>query len=142
MRLVLDTSVIVKAVRNFRGASAALIEEALKEKVTLLVSTPLWLEYEAVVMRSEHWVWPGFGEAEANRFLDVLAALCTPVEIAFRWRGLLPDRNDEMVVETALNGGADALITFNERDFVPAIAQLGLVIKRPDAILRELRVRP
>ncbi len=73
MRLVLDTSVIVKAVRNFRGASAAVIEAALDGRVTLLASTPLWLEYEAVVTRPEHWVWPGFIAAEADKFLDLLA---------------------------------------------------------------------
>ena len=142
MRLVLDTSVVVKAIRNFNGASAALIDAAVDGRVTLLASTPLWLEYEALVTRSEHWVWPGFNAADADRFLELLASLCTPVEISFRWRGLLSDPDDEMVVEVALNGGADALVTFNDRDFAPASAQFGLVLRRPDAILRELRNRP
>lgn len=142
MRLVLDTSVIVKAIRNFGGASAALIDEALAGRVTLLASTALRLEYESVVKRPEHWVWPGFGGADAEQFLDVLAAVCVPIDISFRWRGILPDPNDEMVLEVAMNGRADALATFNDRDFAPAAAQLGLVIRRPDAILAELRARP
>lgn len=142
MRLVLDTSVIVKAIRNFNGASAALIDAAVDGRVTLLASTPLWLEYEALVTRSEHWVWPGFNAAEADRFLDLLASRCTPVEISFRWRGFLSDPDDEMVVEVALNGRADALVTFNDRDFAPASTQFGLVLRRPDAILGELRNRP
>jgi len=142
MRLVLDTSVIVKAIRNFRGASAALIDEAVGGRVTLLASTALWLEYEAVIKRPEHWVWPGFDAAEADKFLDVLAEVCSPVDISFRWRGFLNDPNDEMVVEVAMNGRADALVTFNDRDFAPATAQLGLVLRRPDAILAELRNRP
>lgn len=139
MRLVLDTSVIVKAVRNFKGASSALIEEALKGRVILLVSTPLWLEYESVVKRPEHWVWPGFGAEESDRFLDILASACTPVDIHFRWRGLLPDADDEMVLETAINGGAEALVTFNEVDFAPAAAQLGLKLSQPSAILAALK---
>lgn len=49
MRLVLDTSVVVKALRNFRGASAALIVEAAEKRLTLLASTPLWLEYESAL---------------------------------------------------------------------------------------------
>ncbi|NJO35893.1 MAG: putative toxin-antitoxin system toxin component, PIN family [Rhodospirillales bacterium] len=142
MRLVLDSSVVVKAIRNFHGASAALIDEALARRATLLVSTALWLEYESVVRRPEHWVWPGFGAAEAEQFLNLLAGLCSPVEISFRWRGVLPDPDDEMVVEVAMNGRADALVTFNDRDFGPAAAQLGLVIQRPDAMLLELRSRP
>lgn len=99
---MLDTSVIVKALRNQRGASAALIDEALAGHVQLLASTALWIEYEAVVSRPEHWVWPGFGAADAKQFLDLLATLCTPVDIAFRWRGTLPDPDDELVLEVAL----------------------------------------
>jgi putative PIN family toxin of toxin-antitoxin system len=142
MRLALDTSVVIKAVRNFRGASAALIEAALEGRVTLIASTPLWLEYEAVVKRPERWVWPGFGAEEAEFFLDVLADICEPVDIRFRWRGFLRDSNDDMVLETALNGRAHALVTFNQRDFAPAATQFGLALRRPDAILAELRDRP
>jgi putative PIN family toxin of toxin-antitoxin system len=141
MRLVLDTSVVVKAIRNFNGASAALIDAAVDGRVTLLASTPLWLEYESLVSRSEHWVWPGFKSTEAGQFLDLLAGLCTPVEISFAWRGFLADPDDEMVVEVALNGRADAIITFNERDFAPAAVQFGLSLRRPGAILAELRSR-
>ena len=142
MRVVIDTSVIVKAVRNFRGASAALVRAAAAGQMTALVSTPLGLEYEAVVMRPEHWVWPGFGAAEAGRFLDILADICEPVDIRFRLRGFLPDPDDDMVIEAAMNGRADVIATFNERDFIPAKAQFGLEIRRPDAILAELRNRP
>ena len=141
MRLVIDTSVIIKAVRNFSGASAALIQEAVRRRVILLMSTPLWLEYESVVRRSEHWISPGFGAEEAGRFLDVLANAATTVEIQFRWRGLLPDPDDDMVLETAINGGADALVTFNDLDFAPAVAAFGLELRRPDAILAALRDR-
>jgi putative PIN family toxin of toxin-antitoxin system len=142
MRLVLDTSVIVKAVRNFRGASAALIAETARGRIRALVSTPLWLEYEAVVKRPEHWVWPGFDEQEADRFLDTLSAIATPVSIQFRWRGLLGDPDDDMVLETAINGGADAIVTFNEQDFASARRQLGLDLRRPADILALLRDRP
>lgn len=142
MRLVIDTSVIVKAIRNFNGASAALIQEAVLQRVVMLVSTPLWLEYQSVVRRPEHWVWPGFGAADAERFLDVLANVATPVEIRFRWRGFLPDPDDDMVLETAVNGGADALVTFNEQDFAPAVVRLGLELRRPNAILALLKDRP
>ena len=138
-RLVLDTSVIVKAVRNFRGASAALIEATAQGKVQALGSTTLWLEYEAVVKRPEHWVWPGFGSEDAERFLDVLSAIATPISIQFRWRGLLADPDDDMVLETAINGGADALVTFNDQDFEPARRLLGLEVRRPADILAKLR---
>jgi putative PIN family toxin of toxin-antitoxin system len=139
MRVVLDTNVIVRAIRSPSGASAMLMVEALRGRITPLVSTTLGLEYEAVAMRAEHWVQPGFGRAEAERLLDALAAVAEPVEISFRWRGSLPDANDEMVLETALNGAASALVTFNRRHFETAAAQFGLALRTPGAILAELR---
>src|SRR5947199_2848373 len=50
-----------------------------------------------------------------------LCALCKPVEISYLWRPVLRDADDEMVLETAVNGHADRLLTFNERDFLGAI---------------------
>jgi predicted nucleic acid-binding protein len=115
-----------------------LIVEALRGRITPLVSTALGLEYEAVAMRTEHWLQPGFGRSEAERLLDALAAVAEPVEISFRWRGSLPDANDEMVLEAALNGAASALVTFNQRHFEAAAAQFGLALRTPAAILAEL----
>jgi putative PIN family toxin of toxin-antitoxin system len=138
MRVVLDTNVIVRAIRTPAGASAMLIVEALRGRVTPLVSTALGLEYEAVAMRREHWLQPGFGRVEAERLLDALAAVAEPVEISFRWRGSLSDANDDMVLETALNGAASALVTFNRRHFEAATAQFGLALRTPADILAEL----
>lgn len=138
MRLVLDTNVIIRAIRSPESASAMLIAEALYGRITPLVSNALGLEYEAVALRAEHWVAPGFNRAEAERFLDALAEVSEPVNIAFRWRGGLPDPGDDMVLETALNGRADALVTFNRRHFEGAAEQFGLALRDPQTILSNL----
>lgn len=116
-----------------------LIVEALRGRITPLVSTALGLEYEAVALRPEHWVQPGFDRAEAERLLEALAAVAEPVEISFRWRGSLPDANDDMVLEAALNSAASALVTFNRRHFEAVAAQFGLALRTPAAILKDLR---
>lgn len=82
---------------------------------------------------------PGFGRAEAERLLEALAAVAEPVEISFRWRGSLPDANDEMVLEAALNGAASALVTFNRRHFEASAAQFRLALRTPATILADLR---
>jgi predicted nucleic acid-binding protein len=48
------------------------------------------------------------------------------VSLHFRWRPQLRDAKDELVLETALNAGAEALVTFNRRDFLPAAARFAL----------------
>src|SRR5271169_5298665 len=70
--------------------------------------------------------------------LDALYAVCRPVEISFLWRPMLRDADDEMVLEVAVNGRADRLLTFNERDFAGA-GRLGVTVERPGAAWRSWR---
>src|SRR5579864_8880879 len=106
---VLDTDVIVAALRSDRGASRQLLLAALNRQFELLLSVPLILEYEAVLTRPQHLAACGLSGAQVLRVLDDLAAVARPVRLAFRWRPRLPDPDDDMVLETAMNGSADAI---------------------------------
>jgi putative PIN family toxin of toxin-antitoxin system len=114
---VLDTDVIVAGLRSSQGASRQLLHAALDGEFDLLLSVPLILEYEAVLRRPEQLKVCGLNERQVERVLNDLAAVARPVEFSFRWRPKLRDPNDDMVLETAMNGGADAIVTFNSRDF-------------------------
>ena len=70
--------------------------------------------------------------------LDGLAAVGRRVRLASRWRPALADPNDDMVLETAVNGQAHAIVTFNERDFNPVAARFGCRVMRPGEFLRLL----
>ena len=135
MRLVLDTDVLVAGIRSRRGASRAWLRAILQGEVTLLLSVPLALQYEAVLTRPEHLAAAGANARQIGRLLDALCAVCTPVEISFLWRPVLRDADDEMVLEAAINGRADRLLTFNELDFVGA-GPLGVTVERPDPAWR------
>jgi putative PIN family toxin of toxin-antitoxin system len=135
VRVVLDTDVVVAAMRSPRGASAAILRAARRGRVTLLASVPLALEYEAVATRAEHRVAAGLTEREVMFFLTAVVALAEPVTTHFLWRPQLRDSADEMVLEAAANGGADALVTFNARHFGRVPAQFGVEVLLPrDAI--------
>jgi hypothetical protein len=60
------------------------------------------------------------------------------VTFAFRWRPALPDASDDIVLETAVNGNADAIVTFNQPDFNPEAARFGCQVMRPGELLRIL----
>jgi putative PIN family toxin of toxin-antitoxin system len=117
LAFVLDTGVIVAGMRSSQGASRQLLHAALEGEFDLLLSVPLILEYEAVLRRPQHLEVYGLNERQVERVLDDLVAVARPVKFAFRWRPKLRDPNDDMVLETAINGGADAIVTFNSRDF-------------------------
>ena len=136
MRFVIDTNVLVAALRSRRGASNALLSSILKSQdITWLCSVPLFLEYEDVLMRAEFILETGRGRSDYAGFLSDLAASVDPVELHFLWRPQLADPKDEMVLETAVNGRADAIVTFNQKDFTPAAPKFGLEILTPQHAL-------
>jgi len=137
--LVLDTDVMVAALRCSRGASRQLLLGALDGSFQLLLSVPLILEYEAVLSRPEHLAACGLTAAEVGRVLDDLAGIAQPVNLSFRWRPRLSDSNDDMVLETAVNGNADAIVTFNQRDFEAAVRDFGCALILPGAALGQIR---
>jgi putative PIN family toxin of toxin-antitoxin system len=139
MRLVLDTAVVVAAVRSARGVSRLLLEAAFDGRLTMLVSVPLMLEYEAVLTRPEHLRHAGLTTEDVATLLDGLAVLIEPVDLAFHWRPTLRDANDDMVLETAVNGRASAIVTFNTRDFLPETRRFGVAVLAPKDILSEMK---
>jgi putative PIN family toxin of toxin-antitoxin system len=139
MRVVLDTSVVAAAFRSRKGASNALLRLAVAGQLDILATTALFLEYEAVLKRPEQRLAAGLTMGQIDRLLAALAAVCEPVEIHFRWRPQLTDAADEMVLEAAVNGRADALVTFNLRDFAEAAERFGLAAATPGPIVRRLR---
>jgi predicted nucleic acid-binding protein len=138
MKLAVDTDVLIAAVRSRRGASRAWLRAILAREAALLLSVPLALQYEAVLTRPEHLAASGASLDDAKVLLNALCAVCTPVKISFLWRPMLRDPNDEMVLEVAVNGGADRLLTFNSRDFAGA-ERLGVKIERPGPAWRSWR---
>lgn len=138
-KVVLDTDIIVTALRSATGGSNAVLREAAHGRLTPLVTPALFLEYEAVLKRPEQRLAHGLGLRDIDHFLAALASGCEAVEVSFQWRPQLSDPNDEMVLETAVNGRADALITHNVRDFAKGAARFGLRVLRPGELLKELR---
>jgi putative PIN family toxin of toxin-antitoxin system len=139
VRLVLDTDVVVAAMRSPRGASAAILMAARQGRTRLLLTVALALEYEAVCSRVEHRLAAGLSERQVEVFVNAVIALAEPVETHFLWRPQLHDPGDEMVLEAAVNGRADALITFNARDFGNVPSEFGVEILVPREALARIR---
>lgn len=134
----MDTDSIVAAMRSPTGASAALLLAADDGRLTLSATVPLFIEYEAVCMRAEHMLAAGLDAQGVTVFLDYVADIVEPVEPWFLWRPQLHDASDEMVLEAAVNSGADMLITFNQRHFSQATATFKLNVLLPGEALRRL----
>jgi putative PIN family toxin of toxin-antitoxin system len=137
-RVILDTSVVVAGLRSRTGASNALLKHVAEGRLIPLVSTALFLEYEDVLNRPENRLATRMSADDVEGFLAALASAAEPVEVNFRWRPQLSDPKDELVLEAAVNGQADALVTHNIRDFGPATRLFGLRVLPPRDLLKEL----
>ncbi|MSP02102.1 MAG: putative toxin-antitoxin system toxin component, PIN family [Acetobacteraceae bacterium] len=139
MRVVIDTDVLLSGFISATGASRQLLLDALDVKFTLLLSTPLLLEYESVLRRPEHLARARASDAEVTEILDALAGLCGPVVFDYKWRPTGAHADDELVVETAINGQADVLATFNLKHMLTAGQRFGFLVWPPGPLVRKIR---
>lgn len=115
-QVVIDTNVIISAIRSKRGASYQLLLTLVqKPNWQLNLSTALLLEYEEKVF--EHASDFGYSTNEIENFLDFLCSVANEPSIYFRWRPFLKDADDEMILDLAIAANADFIVTHNLRDF-------------------------
>lgn len=139
MRLVVDTDVLVAAMRSPTGASAALLSLLLRRKAGWLLSVPMALEYEAICMRAEHRLAANASEQDVRNLLFTIFDVVVPVELHYQWRPQLADAGDEMVLEAAVNGRANAIVTFNSAHFRSVPARFGIALWKPAEALGRIR---
>ena len=134
-RVVLDTNVFVSALRSNKGASYRVLKLLGGSDVEFCLSVALALEYESVMKR------PASGSrlsaAEKDDILDYFCTRCIRQEIYFLWRPTLKDSSDDMVLEVAVASRAEAIVTYNKRDFEGAV-RFGLKVFTPKEFLASL----
>ena len=104
-----------------------------------LLTPALFLQYEDVLKRPEQLRASRVTLTQVDQILAALASAAEPVTIHYSWRPQSPDPTDELVLEAAVNGRADALVTYNLRHFAQAAARFGLRLARPVEVLEEMR---
>ena len=137
-RIVLDTNVFITALRSQNGAGFKLLSQVDKERFRLVLSVPLVLEYEEVAKRQSRSL--GLNHSDIDDIIDYLCAVGEHRRIFFLWRPLLRDPHDDLVLELAVEAQADAIVTYNIRDFGLA-RTFGLDVLTPQQFLRHLEVR-
>ena len=129
--IVIDTNVLVAALRSRTGWSRRMLSQVLRSELTAGVSVPLFIEYEAVLQRPEQRSAFGLTSSEVDDFLAGLAGVLHPIDISFLWRPQLKDPGDEMVLEAAVNGSCSHIVTWNVRDFAQAVPRFHLQCVTP-----------
>ena len=116
MRVILDTSVLVAAVRSRNGASYRLVSMLPSSQFEIALTVALYTEWQSVLTRPEH-LPPGGNAEAAVGFLRYLASIAHLQDVHFLWRPFLRDPDDDMVLECAVASGSRYIITHNVKDF-------------------------
>jgi len=132
---VLDTSVLAAAMRSRRGASFRLLSDIGSGRFEIALSVPMVLEYESILLRMLDDL--PLDRADVDALLDYLCSVADRQTVFFLWRPHLRDPKDDMVLELAVASRCDAIVTFNQRDFVGS-ESFGIEVLTPAALLRRL----
>jgi putative PIN family toxin of toxin-antitoxin system len=132
-QVVLDTNVLVAALRSRRGASYRLISLLPDQRWQLNPSVPLVLEYEEALKRQPL----ALSQDELDAFLNSLCLLAKLHQVFFLWRPKLRNPDDDLILELAVTSGSHFIVTWNTRDFEGA-SEFGIEILTPAAFLKRL----
>ena len=126
--VVLDTNVVVAAMKSSSGASHEILRLVDTGEIDIGITVPLVAEYEDVTSRSDLGI--PISQKQIDAILDRLCAVGHESKVYFLWRPILPDPKDDLVLEAALASQAATIITFNVRDFRPTV-ELGIEAVTP-----------
>ena len=137
MEIVLDTNGMFSALKSSQGASYKLVSLLPNRRFSIAISVPLIIEYEDVLRRGK--LPASITEKDIGDFIDFFCHMGDRQDIFFLWRPFLPDPSDDLVLEVAVAGGCDAIITYNKRHF-KNVEKSGLRILDPKEFLVEIGV--
>ena len=135
-QVVIDTNVLIAALRSQRGASYRLLMLIGDTRWSINLSVPMLFEYEAVAKRRTLGL--DLTNDEIDAVLDYICAEGYHREIFYLWRPMLPDPKDDFILELAVESQSDFIITHNMRHFVGA-EKFGISAVTPGEFLRRLR---
>jgi len=138
-QIVIDTSVLVAALRSRRGASHRLLTLINSGTFVANVSVPLVIEYEEAAKRLVGQI--ALTARDIDHILDYICVVASHHAVFYLWRPFLKDPKDDMVLELAVSAGCDFIVTYNQRDFEGA-EQFGIGIITPKEFLQKIGELP
>ena len=139
VKVVLDTAALISAIRSSTGAAAEIVRPAAVGKLTLLMDYQTGLRVSGRGSTPQHIAASGRTSEDAEAIIEMLEAIAAPVLVRIKHRPLSQDENDDMVLDVAINGQADAVVTNNIKDFRSAAERFGIQVLTPRDFLIAFR---
>ena len=139
LQIVLDTNVLISALRSDEGASFKLFSLLGDSRFDINISVPLVLEYEEIAQRQAEEL--GLTTQDIDDALDYICTVARQRLIFFLWRPYLKDAEDDHILELAFEAGCDYIVTYNLRDF-SGVERLGIQVVTPVQFLQRIGELP
>ena len=136
--IVVDTSIVTSALIGKRGPSREVLRKCLLEEYKPLISNALFQEIEDVISRERIIKACPLPKTDISDLAKAFYATCRWVPVYFLWRPNLSDEGDNFLIELAIAGNAEAIVTNNTKDLEGSeLLFEGLKILKPEQLLRE-----
>ena len=132
-QIVIDTNVLVAALKSRRGASFRLFQLIGQGKFSINISVPLILEYEEVAKRQLDKI--ALNEENIDNILNYICSVSHHRKIYYLWRPFLKDLKDDLVLELAIASESEYIVTYNKKDFARVPEKFGVCILSPKEFL-------
>jgi putative PIN family toxin of toxin-antitoxin system len=137
IKIVVDTSVFISALISSVGSSREVIRRCLKGEYQPLMGNALFSEYESVMGRSEIIAKCPLTSTEISALLASFMSVSQWIYIYYLWRPNLKDEADNHLIELAVAGNAQIIVTHNIKDFQnPELLFPNLSILKPEELIR------
>ena len=137
----LDSASFETALRSSDGAAGEVLRMIFHEELVPLMDLKLGLEYRDVALRSEYVRASALSKREILELIKAMEAFPEPVEVGMKTGALSSDPSDDLVLDLAINGRAEALVTSNKKHFAAAGKRFGIPVLSPAELLEEMRER-
>ncbi len=134
-KIVIDTNVIVSALKSRNGFSFKLLSTIDDERFKVFISVPVILEYEDAIKRNKTKI--KLSKVDIDAILDYICFIAEERKIFYLWRPYLHDPKDDMFLELAVESESDFIITFNKRDFI-GIDKFNIKTMTPKEFLKRI----
>jgi len=133
---VIDTNVLVSSLQSKLGASYRLLNLIGLDKFEFCISVPLILEYEEISNTLLNTT--SLTSEDLSDILNYICQIGKPTQVFYLWRPFLKDPDDDMILELAVAGKCDSVITFNVKDFGNVEKEFGIKVLTPKQFLIEI----
>ena len=136
-KIVIDTNVFVSVLIGREGSAAReVLRRCLQGNYQPLIGNALFTEYQDVMNRDEIKAKCPLTESEAKDLLADFMSVCQWVKIFYLWRPNLKDEADNHLIELAIAGNAQIIVTRNINDFKRSQLQFPQIeILKPEEII-------